>query len=172
MAGAPVPDEGHRPPEGRDDAPRGTFAERLDYLFQTVKLEGGPLTMDEVAARISAQGGERVSSAYLSALRRGVRDNPSLRTIEALARFFGVPATYFFDDGTAEEVRSQLELLTQLRESGVTGLKFRGTQLTPESRSDIVKLLQQLAAEQQAAAARMLHAAGAIEEEGPAHEEP
>ena len=154
-----------------DVAPRGTFAERLDYLFQTVKSEDGPPTMDEVAARISAQGGERVSSAYLSALRRGVRDNPSLRTIEALARFFGVPATYFFDDGTAEEVRSQLELLTQIRESGVTGLKFRGTDFTSEGRSAIVKLLQQLAAEQQAAAARMLQAAGTIEDEVQTREE-
>jgi transcriptional regulator with XRE-family HTH domain len=166
-----VPEEGHHADEGGDPAPRGTFAERLDYLFKTVKPEHGPLTMDEVAARISAQGGERVSSAYLSALRRGVRDNPSLRTIEALARFFGVPATYFVDDGTAKEVRSQLELLTQLRESGVTGLKFRGADLTAESRSDVVKLLQQLAAEQQAAAARILDAAGAIEDEGPAHGE-
>ncbi|HTW08368.1 MAG TPA: helix-turn-helix transcriptional regulator [Acidimicrobiales bacterium] len=163
-----MPEEGGPAPERRNARGRGTFAERLEYLFQTVRPGGQPLTMDEVEARITGQGGERVSSAYLSALRRGVRDNPSLRTIEALARCFGVPPSYFLDDATAEEVRSQLEMLLQMRDSGVTNLKFRGSNLTPETRSEIVKVLQELAAEQRDAVTRVVQA---IEREGAASAE-
>ena len=145
------------------------------------RAAGLPLPNGQVRGRAADDGrgrgsyqcaGRRASVVgVLVGIAAGGRDNPSLRTIEALARFFGVPATYFFDDGTAEEVRSQLELLTQIRESGVTGLKFRGTDFTSEGRSAIVKLLQQLAADQQAAAARMLQAAGTIEDEVQTREE-
>jgi transcriptional regulator with XRE-family HTH domain len=124
------------------DVGRGSFAERLDHLFEMVRPKGGrPYSMDVVAERISEQGTERVSAAYLWALRRGVRDNPTLRTIEALARFFGVPTAYFFDDDVARRVDSQLELATKMRDAGVADIKLRSADLTPESRAAIAKML-------------------------------
>jgi transcriptional regulator with XRE-family HTH domain len=38
------------------------------------------------------------SSAYLWQLRTGAKDNPTIRHIEALARFFEVSPAHFFDD--------------------------------------------------------------------------
>ncbi len=152
--------------------PGRTFAQRLEYLFETVHgRDGEALTMDQVAARIAEQGDEHVSAAYLSALRRGVRDNPTLRTIEALARCFGVPPSYFLDDGTEERVRDQLSTLAELRGVGVKNIKFRGADLVAESRAEIITLLQELASESQAVAARMLDVVGAIEAEGAEPEE-
>lgn len=41
------------------------------------------------------------SPAYLYLLRKGQRDNPTKRHLELLARFFGMPVSYFFDDDEA-----------------------------------------------------------------------
>ena len=59
----------------------------------------------------SAFGGPKVSANYIWQLRTGARNNPSLRHIEALAEYFGVPPTYFFDDDLAERVNVELDLV-------------------------------------------------------------
>src|SRR5690348_12539136 len=79
-------------------AGRESFASKLNRLFEIVVPPGrGPYTDTEVSTALSAAGIKGVSHSYLRYLRRGERDNPSLATIQALARFFGVPAAYFFD---------------------------------------------------------------------------
>jgi hypothetical protein len=46
-----------------------------------------------------ARGCEPTDPAtYLRQLRKGLRDNPTKRHLEALADFFGVAPIYFFDD--------------------------------------------------------------------------
>ena len=74
------------------------FKARLNRLFTQVHPAGrGPYRTSEVAA---ATG---LSTSYLGYLRNGTRDNPTMRQIASLARFFGVPPGYFFDDGVAAE---------------------------------------------------------------------
>lgn len=41
--------------------------------------------------------GRMMSPAYLQQLATGKRVNPKIHYVEALARLFGVPVTYFFD---------------------------------------------------------------------------
>ncbi len=47
---------------------------------------------------MSAYDGIRLSSAYLWQPRSGTKDSPTIRHIEALARFFDVSPAHFFDD--------------------------------------------------------------------------
>jgi hypothetical protein len=73
--------------------PQGLFAERLDRLFRTVDPKDlGPYTPAEVAEAINEAAGERVvSGTYLRLPRTGQRDNPTMKHLIAMARFFGVP---------------------------------------------------------------------------------
>src|SRR5262245_11519515 len=92
--------------------PIRTFADRLNHLFETVHpRDRGPYSDREVADAINAESdGKRIDRSYIWMLRTGRRDNPTLKHIEALAEFFGVPPAYFFDDATAEQVARELEL--------------------------------------------------------------
>ncbi len=133
-----------------------TFAEKLDHLFQTVHPGKKPYTLDEVAAGLVAKGHEPISSNYIWMLRKGLRDNPTIRTVEALADFFGVPATYFLRDAEVEQrVGSQLELLAKMRDAGVASLEMRSSELNAESLAAITKMID-IASE---AMAKMIDAA-------------
>jgi transcriptional regulator with XRE-family HTH domain len=83
-----------------------TLADRLNHLFATVKPPGrDAFTNGEVAAST------RLSPSYIGYLRTGERDNPTIQSLEALARFFGVPVAYFYDDEAARRIEQQLSQL-------------------------------------------------------------
>jgi len=118
------------------------FADKLDHLFATVHPRGRrPYSMDEVAAGIAEQGSEPVSASYLWMLRKGQRDNPTIKTVEAIARFFGVPPAYFFDDELTGKVDEQLELLAKMRDAGLESLGLRAGELSPESRAAVARII-------------------------------
>jgi transcriptional regulator with XRE-family HTH domain len=86
--------------------------------------------MDEVAAAIAKRGHEHVSANYIWMLRKGLRDNPTLRAVEALAHFFGVPPSYFFeDDDLVPRLGTQLDPLAKMRDSCIRDLKLRAVEL-------------------------------------------
>src|SRR2546423_11599508 len=94
-----------------------TLAEKLEHLFAAVHPAGrGPYSNDEVAAAIQEQGGPTISGTYIWLLRKGQRDNPTKKHLEALAGFFGVPVSYFFDDEITSQLAAQLNLLAALRD--------------------------------------------------------
>lgn len=100
--------------------PSTRLAQRLNHLFATVHPAGrGPYSNEEVASAIRAQGGD-ISKQYIAYLRKGDRENPRMHHLEALARFFGVHAAYFFDDDAAERADATLDQLRILREAGLT----------------------------------------------------
>lgn len=101
------------------DALPGLLAARLNHLFATVHPRGrGPYSNEEVAKAVRAQGGD-ISKQYIAYLRKGERDNPRMHHLEALARFFGVPVAYFFDDEAAGRVDAKLDQLGALRDAGL-----------------------------------------------------
>ncbi len=110
----------------------GSLAEKIDHLFATVHPASGQYTHQQVADAIREGGGPTISATYLWQLRYGRRDNPTMQHIEALSRFFGVPATYFFDDEVTEQVNAQLELVAALRDEQVRGLLLRTSGLSPQ----------------------------------------
>lgn len=119
-----------------------TLTEKLRHLFATVKPAGrGEYSNQEVATAIEAAGGPTISATYIWQLRKGIRTNPTLNHLEALARFFGVPTSYFLDDASAAEVDSHLELLAALRDSEVQAIALRASGVSAEGLKAIVTML-------------------------------
>jgi transcriptional regulator with XRE-family HTH domain len=109
-----------------------TLAEKLDYLFRVMRPKGsGEYTYREVAQHINDAGsGTTISASYLWQLRHGEKTNPTIKHIEAIASFFGVPPSYFLDDAAAEQVNAQLELLAAMRDSDVREIATRVSDLS------------------------------------------
>ncbi len=112
-----------------------TLAEKLDYLFKTVHpRDRGEYTYREAAAVIEEQGGgPTISASYIHQLRTGVKDNPTKRHLEGLARFFGVSPAYFFDDVEAEKIDAQLAVLAAMRDADVRNVALRAAGLSSQS---------------------------------------
>ncbi|HEV7899561.1 MAG TPA: helix-turn-helix domain-containing protein [Planosporangium sp.] len=129
---------------GRTD-PAATLANRLNHLFRTVHPAGrGPYSNEEVAAAIRDQGGAAISATYIWLLRKGERDNPTLKHLEALAAFFGVPAAYFFDDAMAARIEDEMAMLSALRDLGVRALALRMAGLSPKSLQPIADVIERV----------------------------
>jgi len=124
-----------------------TLAEKLDHLFRTVHPPGrGEYTYEEVASGMAGAGGPTISASYVWQLRKGQRDNPTRRNMEALCEFFGVPPGYFFDDALAERVDGQLRLLTAMRDAGVEKIMLRSAGLPSEDLDALSDMIEHLRA--------------------------
>ncbi|OEJ21021.1 hypothetical protein BGK67_34560 (plasmid) [Streptomyces subrutilus] len=91
--------------------------------------ERGPWTNAEVARSITeAANGDKsfeISETYIGYLRKGKRTNPTIGHLNALADFFGVPRTYWTDDGEGEKVREDIALLEALKGVGARQVALR-----------------------------------------------
>lgn len=122
-----------------------TLAEKLDHLFRTVHPPGrGEYSFQEVAEAIRERGGPTISATYLWQLRRGVRDNPTKKHLEALADFFGVSPAYFFDDGSAARIETQLDMLAALRDANVREIALRAVGLSADSLSVVAEMIERV----------------------------
>lgn len=128
--------------------PRRTLAERLEYLFRTVHEPGRrEYSNEEVAAAITRDQDVAISASYIWYLRTGQRDNPTFKHLNALARFFGVPPAYFFDNATSARVEAELALLTAMKDIGVRDLALRAAGLSPKSLeaiNDVISRVREL----------------------------
>jgi transcriptional regulator with XRE-family HTH domain len=122
-----------------------TLADKLDHLFRTVHPRGrGEYSYTEVAKAIEERGGPTVSSTYIWQLRRGARDNPTKRHLEALAGFFGVSPAYFFDDAEADRVDQRLLLLATLRDTSARQIAARLPGLSEDSFAVLAEMVGRL----------------------------
>ena len=127
---------------GEQPRPR-TLAEKLDRLFTTLHARRGKeYSYKEVVDAIRAQGGPTISVGYLWQLRKGVKDNPTKKQLEALADFFGVAPGYFFDEEIAERIDAELKLLAALRDSSVRQIAFRASDLSTQSLIRIAEMIE------------------------------
>jgi transcriptional regulator with XRE-family HTH domain len=126
-----------------------SLAERLDRLFRTVRPQDRPgreYSPAEVATAISANATSedgKISDTYIRYLRTGQRTNPTKRHLEALAAFFGVPASYFLDDAAAQSIHSQLALLAAMRDERVQVVALRAAGLSERSLGAITEMINQ-----------------------------
>ncbi|RZS44487.1 helix-turn-helix protein [Herbihabitans rhizosphaerae] len=98
----------HAEPGG--SPPLKSLSEQLNRLFEVrrpAERPDRPHTNRDVVTACKAAGWE-LSESHLSELRRGVKANPTLRTLRAIADFFEVPVGYFTDPAVAEEVERDL----------------------------------------------------------------
>ncbi|MET7400153.1 helix-turn-helix transcriptional regulator [Dactylosporangium sp. NPDC005572] len=120
-----------------------TLAAKLDRLFRTVHPAGrAEYTYEEVATAIRDRG-VMISHTYIWQLRKGARDNPTKRHLEALADFFGVNPAYFLDDEAAARIDGQLELLAALRDNAVRTVALRAAGLSAPSLEAIQGMIEQ-----------------------------
>ncbi len=131
-------------PAGGQPAPSLTLAEKLDLLFKTRRPEGrGEYTYEEVAAGIRRLGGPTIAVTQLWELRTGKKTNPRKSQLEALARFFRVPVSYFFEnDAETARIQARLELLAAMRNSAVERIALRAADLSPETLRAIAQIIE------------------------------
>ncbi|MBO2463095.1 helix-turn-helix domain-containing protein [Actinomadura violacea] len=83
--------------ETEEVAPGATLADKVEWLIRNLwpSDDHPPRNNVETAAAIASATGEDISSTTVWKLRTGRQENPQLKTLRALATFFGVPIGYF-----------------------------------------------------------------------------
>lgn len=123
-----------------------TLADKVNWLIDRAHPAGrGPFSNNEVALLIKEATGEEVSYTTVWKLRNGQAQNPQKRLIEALARTFGVPPAFFFDDYDEQAglLQEQVELLALVRDAHIGSAQLRAIlELGPQARQAIVDLVQ------------------------------
>jgi transcriptional regulator with XRE-family HTH domain len=108
----------------------------INFLFEHVQHpEGRPYITQEVADQV------RISHATINQLRTGRNKNPTVPTLQEIARFFGVPLS-FFQCSTEDECYA---ILAGQRPEDLPGpiaeIAFRASGLSAKSQEDILKII-------------------------------
>lgn len=128
--------------KGPDDS---GLAARLNKLFELMRKAGAPpLSNAAAAAAITEKTGVPISPAYLWQLRSGLKTNPTVAHLRAIADYFGVPPSYLVDRGTDPAIDAQLNLLQALRDNGVHDLAARASGLTPQALNSLAAIVDRL----------------------------
>jgi transcriptional regulator with XRE-family HTH domain len=123
----------------------GELATRLNKLFELMRKAGTPpLSNAAAAAAIADRTGVPISPAYLWQLRSGIKTNPTVAHLRAIADFFGVPPSYLIDHGDDPAIDAQLNLLQALRDNGVRDLAARASGLTPQALNSLAVIVDHL----------------------------
>ncbi|WP_069159944.1 helix-turn-helix domain-containing protein [Nocardia altamirensis] len=135
--------------ERRGEPAGGDFAEKLNCLFATVTTaEGREYSNEQVASAITTDG-VPISQSYIWQLRKGIKVNPTLRHVQALADYFGVPPAYFFEEAVTDQVgerlaelRAEQRRLAEIAESSEAQMMaLRAGELSSKRRRQVMELL-------------------------------
>ncbi|GAB1816696.1 helix-turn-helix domain-containing protein [Mycobacterium sp. MUNTM1] len=121
------------------------LAVKLNKLFEVMRKPSEPQLSNAAAAEaITKATGVSISPAYIWQLRNGIKTNPTVQHLRAIADYFGVPASYLIDRGTDQKVDAQLALMQALRDSGVRDLAMRTSGLTPQAISSLAAMVDEV----------------------------
>lgn len=122
-----------------------TLADRINALFDTFYAPGErPPSLEMVVQEIQARGGS-MSVGYLSELRTGKATNPRIDHLRVLADYFGVPLSYFTDDGESRQIAEEMRLLRALRDNDVRALALRASYMDDETRAALTAVINNIA---------------------------
>jgi transcriptional regulator with XRE-family HTH domain len=128
-----------------DSAGNSSFAARLTHLIATVHPpDRKPYSYREIAQGVADSTGVSMSATHVQQLAVGARLDPKRSHIQALAQFFGVPVTYFFDDAVAEEIDKQVDDVVAWRDTEARAMAQRAMRLSPRDRETVSTLMDQL----------------------------
>jgi ESX-1-secreted protein regulator len=124
-----------------------TLADKVNWLIERAHPAGrGPYSNNEFAELIKGVTGEEVSYTTIWKLRNGQAKNPQMRLIEALAKTFGVPPAFFFDDYDEKQaglLQEQVELLALIRDAHINTAQLRTIlSLSDEARQAVADLIE------------------------------
>lgn len=123
----------------------GVIANRLQYLFEHKRRpDGKRYSYREVLAAIEARGGPSMSIGYLSQLVTGARTNPMMDAVQALARFFEVPLSYFDAHENTAETNEKLKIIAALQHAGVQDVAMKAVGLPPESIELVMSMIDRV----------------------------
>jgi transcriptional regulator with XRE-family HTH domain len=121
------------------------FATKLDQLFHRIrKPDGKTFSYGDVAKGIQEEGEPTINAGYIWKLRTGVIKNPGYRVIKAIARFFDVPVSYFFEEEEAETERlEEINLARQLKDSPqVQKIALRASDLEDAEQEAVLAMIR------------------------------
>jgi transcriptional regulator with XRE-family HTH domain len=121
-----------------------SLADKIDRLFASIRANGREYTYEEVARGCGELSGGTFSKTYLWQLRTGQRDNPTKRHLEALAAFFQVPVSYFFDEVLAERIDAQLGIASAMKDAQIRDIALRAMQLDDAGRRSLAQIVRQV----------------------------
>lgn len=122
-----------------------SFADGLAHLIATVHPpDRKPYSYREIARGVAEQTGVTMSPTHVQQLAVGARSDPKRSHIQALAQFFGVPVTYFFDQEVAKQIDAQVGDVVAWRDTEARGLAERAMQLSSRDRETVSALMDQL----------------------------
>jgi len=122
-----------------------TLAEKVDRLFRAKPSpRGKEFTYREVASGISQQDSATFSPAYVWQLRTGVKDNPTMRHLQALARFFEVSPAYFFDEELTKFADGHARVLAAARSDTLQRIAVTLLGLSDDSLNTVLNLASRL----------------------------
>jgi ESX-1-secreted protein regulator len=130
-----------------------TLGEKVEWLIRHRWPADAPppRTNADVAEAITAATGEELSSTGVWKIRTGRGDNPTLKTLTAMARFFGVPVGYFGDEEQAESIGDELAVLELLRDQGFGRAALRSlTGLSAHGRKAVAEIIETISRMEQA----------------------
>lgn len=135
---------------GDVDRPLRTLSDKVNWLIDRVHpADRGSFSNNEVSFLIHKATGQQVSGTTIWKLRNGQAHNPQMRLIEALAKTFGVPPAFFFDDydeGNLGLLQEQVELLALVRDANITSVELRAILgLDREGRQTVARLIERTA---------------------------
>ena len=124
-----------------------TLADKVNWLIERAHpADRGPYSNNEVAELVKDVTGEEVSYTTIWKLRNGQAKNPQMRLIEALAKTFGVPPAFFFDDYDGQQaglLQEQVELLALIRDAHISTAQLRTIlSLSDEARQAVADLIE------------------------------
>ncbi|KQY29155.1 MULTISPECIES: helix-turn-helix domain-containing protein [Nocardia] len=119
------------------------FAARLNELFDNPSEPDVRLCTNRHVARMLQAAGHRISAPYLSQLRSGHRDNPSPKTVAALAEYFQVTPDYFFLAANHPEADDH-RLIRELELGEPRALLLRAVGLSHEAMDILVTMAERL----------------------------
>lgn len=115
---------------------------KLNKLFEIMhKASQPPLSNAAAAEAITNKTGVSISAAYLWQLRNGMKTNPTVTHLRAIAQFFGVAPSYLIDPGIDPDIDAQLNLLEAMRDAGVRDLAMRASGLTPQALNSLASMV-------------------------------
>jgi len=108
---------------------------KLNRLFGMIlRPDGAQYTPAQVASAINEAAGTKViSGTYVWQLRSGRRGNPTYEHLVALARFFGVPPSYFFEDDEIKRGEVPADVAAALQDDRVRDIALRTAGLSERS---------------------------------------
>lgn len=116
------------------NGPGSELSVKLNKLFDIMRKPSDPPLSNAAAAEaITRKTGVAISAAYLWQLRSGLKTNPTVAHLRAIAQFFGVAPSYLVDPGIDPDVDAQLNLLQAMRDAGVVDLAMRASGLTSQA---------------------------------------